>query len=62
MFYTESWLFIITLLKFAIWQVTCHFVFIGEPNLLLHNKQVIKMAQQRGNIILFSRLRELEFS
>jgi hypothetical protein len=62
MFYTESWLFINTLPKFAIWQVTCHFVFIEVPKLLLHIKQVIKMVQQRGSIILFSKLRELEFS
>jgi hypothetical protein len=62
MLYTESRLFINTTPKFTICQVTCHFVFIEDPKLLLHSKQVIKMAEQTGRIILLSRLSELEFS
>lgn len=62
MLYTESKLFINTPPKFTICQVTCHFVFIEDPKLLLHTKQVIKMAEQIGSTILLSRLRELEFS
>jgi len=62
MLYTESRLFINIPPKFTICQVTCHFVFIKDPKLLLHPKLVIKMAEQTGSIILYSRLRELEFS
>jgi hypothetical protein len=61
-FYTEYRLFINTLTKFALPQVTCHFVFLADPKLLLHTKQVINITEQRGSIILLSRLMEFEFS